>query len=67
MKFRAWVETGWGWPRRELAELLGFSRAYLSQLENGHKSPSLKLAAQIERLSQGKVKAARDWPKANGA
>lgn len=35
----------------EFAAQLGTSAAYIGHLETGHRKPSLKLAAKIERLT----------------
>lgn len=48
-----------GANRAEWAKRLGISRSYLSDILNGHKTPSLELAAQIEELTSGKVMAAQ--------
>lgn len=45
-----------------LAELVGVSRAYMSELVGGTKTPSLSVAAAIERATRGKVKAV-SWVK----
>ena len=36
-----------GLGQRELAKLIGFSNAYLSQVENGHREPSLDLLTKV--------------------
>lgn len=41
------------WARR-----IGVSQSYLSSLISGRKEPSLRIAARIERLSNGAVPAA---------
>lgn len=43
--------------RREFAGRCGIGEAYLSQVSNGFRSPSERLAVLIERESGGKVKA----------
>jgi len=57
------VITSMGIPRRAIADQLGISTAYLSQLESGKKRPSLDLAFRIERLTGGAVPAA-SWTQA---
>lgn len=42
----------------QLARQANISRSYLSELVNGAKVPSLKVAMAIERATRGKVKAA---------
>lgn len=42
----------------ELAERLGLSRSYLSEIETGAKEPPLRVAVAIEGLTGGSVKAA---------
>lgn len=44
----------------QLAEMVGVSRAYMSQLVKGPKTPSLAVASAIERATKGRVKAS-DW------
>jgi DNA-binding transcriptional regulator YdaS (Cro superfamily) len=44
-----------GETRAAWADRLGISRSYLSDLLNGKKTPSLSLASQIERLTNGMV------------
>lgn len=44
-----------GTKQTQLAEVLGVSRSYLSQLVGGTKSPSLELAVRIERATDGAV------------
>ena len=45
----------------EWAEFFGISRSHFSMILNGSALPSRKLAAKIEALTKGRVKA-RDWP-----
>lgn len=49
-----------GRPRADWARQLGVSEAYLSQLINNRKRPSLDLAIRIERITDGAVPA-RSW------
>lgn len=49
-----------GLNRAAWADRLGVSRSYLSDLLNGNKTPSLDLAVQIERATNGAV-AASSW------
>jgi transcriptional regulator with XRE-family HTH domain len=44
-----------GVSRTSFADRLGISRAYLSLLENGKKTPSLELAVRIDRETAGRV------------
>lgn len=44
----------------KLADQIGVSRAYMSQLVGGTKTPSLSVAVAIERATGGRIKAA-DW------
>lgn len=46
-----------GQNRSAWADRLEVSRSYLSDLLNGHKTPSLELAARIERTTGGAVPA----------
>jgi transcriptional regulator with XRE-family HTH domain len=46
-----------GKSRSHWAERLGVSRSYLSDLLNGNRTPSLELAARIERMTGGEVPA----------
>lgn len=46
-----------GMKRAELARTLGVSRGYVTELCNGTKRPSLKLAARIEAATGGVVTA----------
>lgn len=36
-----------GWTQEQLAEALDIGRTYLSDLENGKKTPSIKLSKKI--------------------
>jgi putative transcriptional regulator len=38
-----------GWTQEELAERTGITRAYLSNLESGKYSPSLKVAKKLAK------------------
>jgi putative transcriptional regulator len=42
--------------QEELAEKVGITRAYLSQLENNHKEPSIKLLTQIAKALNISIK-----------
>jgi DNA-binding transcriptional regulator YdaS (Cro superfamily) len=42
--------------RTEMANYLGISRTWMSQLIHGHKKPSAELCVQIEKATQGLVK-----------
>jgi DNA-binding transcriptional regulator YdaS (Cro superfamily) len=44
-----------GTRQSALADMLGINRGYMSQLVNGRKVPSLPLAFQIERATDGAV------------
>jgi transcriptional regulator with XRE-family HTH domain len=55
--FSEYIRTS-GQNRATWADRLGVSRSYLSDLLNGNKTPSLELAVQIERVTQGAVPAA---------
>ena len=39
-----------GWPQDKMAQELGIDRSYLSQLENGHRVPSLRLQKTLQSL-----------------
>jgi DNA-binding transcriptional regulator YdaS (Cro superfamily) len=39
------------------AKLVGVTRNYISQISRGHMKPSRLLAKEIERITEGKVKA----------
>lgn len=45
-------------PQAKLAEAVGVSRAYMSELVGGTKTPSLTVAVAIERATDGAVTAA---------
>ena len=64
MQFSEWVEKS-GKSRGEIADQLGCSRAFVSQLILGQKTPGLILAIHIERLTEGEIKP-RDWFSMNG-
>ena len=51
--------------QRDFASSLGISQAFLSQLLNGRRIPSLDLAVRIERLTDGAVPAS-SWVKQDG-
>lgn len=55
-------------PQTRFAAIIGISRGYMSQLVSGTKTPSLELAAAIERATDGAVTAA-SWvpPRADEA
>ena len=53
---KAHIENS-GRSRKAWAAELGISRSYLSLLEDGLKTPSLALAARIERATGGAVPA----------
>jgi transcriptional regulator with XRE-family HTH domain len=44
-----------GRSRGDVANALGISRSYFSELESGVKTPGLALAVEIERLTEGAV------------
>jgi transcriptional regulator with XRE-family HTH domain len=44
-----------GIKQAELADELGISRGYMSELANGDKSPGRELAVKIERVTRGAV------------
>jgi transcriptional regulator with XRE-family HTH domain len=51
----AWIDlrklrTSRGWSQRKAADELGFSRAYLSAVENSKRSVSLKMMAAIIKV-----------------
>lgn len=54
--FSEFISTS-GQNRASWADKLGISRSYLSDLLNGHKTPSLELAVAIERATGGHVPA----------
>jgi len=54
-----------GIKQSDLADRLGISQAFLSQLLNGRRTPSLELAVRIERLTGGAVPAA-SWVAPDG-
>lgn len=56
-----------GMSRSEWAARLGVSKSYLSELENGKKRPSLEVAVEIERLTDGAVPAASWVPETKEA
>lgn len=46
-----------GETRSAWADKIGVTRSYLSDILNGKKTPSLKVAVTIERMTGGEVKA----------
>lgn len=40
----------------QLAEMVGVSRGYMSELVKGPKTPGLRVALAIEKATRGKVK-----------
>ena len=64
MQFSEWLQKS-AKTRHEVSVALCCSRAFISQLALGQKSPSLRMAFRIEKLTAGKVKAA-SWPRVNG-
>ena len=46
-----------GTPQARFAEMIGISRAYMSELVAGTKTPSLSVASAIERATGGSIKA----------
>ncbi|WP_428516317.1 helix-turn-helix domain-containing protein [Roseovarius sp.] len=56
-----------GRTRREWATDLGVSPGFLSDLLNGNRVPSLKLAVRIERLTEGAVPCNSWVPDTKGA
>lgn len=46
-----------GTTQRDFARQVGITEGYLSLILNGNKTPSLAVAARIERLTNGAVKA----------
>lgn len=44
-----------GYTLDQLAEILGFGRSYLNEVENGVKGASLRLAQAYHQHSEGKV------------
>lgn len=55
-----------GLSRAAWAAKIGISRSYLSDLLNGKKDPSLRVAVDIERLTAGAVPASSWMPEADG-
>lgn len=53
---RAFLNRHFG-GRRAFAESVGITRPYLSQIENGHRVPSLDVAVAIQRATGGAVPA----------
>ena len=49
----------------EIATRLGLSRAYVTKLRLGHAIPSLQVAADVARISDGAV-GLNDWPLSAG-
>ncbi|HMG15009.1 MAG TPA: helix-turn-helix transcriptional regulator [Saprospiraceae bacterium] len=43
---------------KEFGEIIGYNKAYISQLINGRKTPSKRLATLIEKITQGHVTSA---------
>lgn len=65
MKHLADFLTQTNTSQAKLADQIGVSRAYMSQLVGGIKTPSLSVAVAIERATGGRIKAA-DWTISNG-
>lgn len=57
MDIRTWRITE-GLTQGELGDLLEVKKSYISQIENGHKSPSPKMAKRIQIITSGKISAA---------
>lgn len=53
---RDWMERAC-WSQSQVAEYLGVSRPQVSHLVNGTRSPSLRLATRIQRMTGIPVKA----------
>ncbi|MEM6557984.1 MAG: helix-turn-helix domain-containing protein [Pseudomonadota bacterium] len=47
-----------GYTQGAFAKLIGTSAAYISQIESGHRRPSIELAKRIEKATRGRVPAA---------
>ncbi len=58
MKHLADFLTQTNTSQAKLADSVGVSRAYMSELVGGTKTPSLAVAVAIERATDGAVKAA---------
>lgn len=56
-RFRQWMERE-GWSVRELAERLGVTRQAVWSWAAGSSSPSLQHLAELEKISNGEVRAA---------
>lgn len=46
-----------GYTQGAFAKLIGTSAAYISQIESGHRRPSIELAKRIEKATHGRVPA----------
>jgi transcriptional regulator with XRE-family HTH domain len=55
-RFRQWMEQE-GWTVRELAERLGVTRQAVWSWAAGSSSPSLLHLAELEKISNGEVRA----------
>jgi transcriptional regulator with XRE-family HTH domain len=55
-KLAKWIESS-GMTRTKVAEKLGISRQYLDQFCREERRPSLKIAMEIERITDKKVSA----------
>lgn len=53
-RFRAWVSSVGG--SREAARLLGCSRSYVDMIRSGDRSPGLKTAYRVEKITRGAIK-----------
>lgn len=61
MTLRQWREKK-GLSLRDAADALGWSHAYVHELEGGRTSPRLSTVDRVERLTEGAV-TRLDWPK----
>ncbi len=52
-RFAAWIQKVGG--SREAARLLDVSRSYIDMIKNGQRSPGLRTAEKIERLTDGAI------------
>lgn len=51
---------------KDFADKLGYSRSYISGIVHELSMPSPRLAKEIEKVTQGKIKAS-SWKKKNGS
>lgn len=63
-KLRGW-RSARGWSQEQLGTLLEIGGAQVSHLENGSRTPSLDLAARIERLTEGLISASSWVPQSD--